>query len=232
MLQILENAMMWLGYGLCHQLPERSFFGGAYQVPVCARDTGIYLGFVVSLWLVAVASRGTKPSELPPWPVLALAAAFVGVMALDGITSYANLRTTTNDVRLVTGLLAGWALPALVVPMLNGQLWRVPGRRRALDNSRDVWLWLAGIPVTFAVARWLLPLTGILFPVLVSVAIIVTFVTVNLVIVTIAPPLERKAERLRDAWPAILAALLLTCFEVALSAGLRVLLVRLTEGVR
>jgi uncharacterized membrane protein len=29
---------------ICHQLPERSFYLGAFQLPVCARCTGIYLG--------------------------------------------------------------------------------------------------------------------------------------------------------------------------------------------
>ena len=50
----LRSLLHGMGYGLCHQLPERSFFGGGVQVPVCARDTGIYIGVLLSLFLIAV----------------------------------------------------------------------------------------------------------------------------------------------------------------------------------
>jgi uncharacterized membrane protein len=86
---VLEEIIGWLGFGLCHQLPERSFFGGGMQVPVCARDTGIYVGFIVSLVVIAVLSRGRRPSEMPPWPFMAVGIVFVGLMGLDGVTSYA-----------------------------------------------------------------------------------------------------------------------------------------------
>ena len=51
---MLQGFLHWMGYGLCHQLPERSFFGGGVQVPVCARDTGIYFGVLISLALIAI----------------------------------------------------------------------------------------------------------------------------------------------------------------------------------
>ncbi len=126
--QVLETALMWLGFGLCHQLPERSLFGGVYQVPVCARDEGIYIGFVVALLLMAFFERGGRRSSgSPPWWVLLTLVGFLVVMALDGLSSYAGLRATSNEIRLMTGLMAGVAISVFTVPLVNSQLWRSAG---------------------------------------------------------------------------------------------------------
>ena len=127
---MLDGLLHAFGYGLCHQLPERSFFGAGVQVPVCARDTGIYVGFVVSLVVLSALSRGRRPRGFPPpraWAILGL---LVLTMAVDGVSSYAGWRSTTNDIRLWTGLAAGFACAAIVLPMLNDTLWRSPGQGR------------------------------------------------------------------------------------------------------
>jgi uncharacterized membrane protein len=227
---MLEEFLQAVGYGLCHQLPERSFFGGAYQVPVCARDMGIYVGFAVSLAVIALLSRGRRPSEMPPVWLMVLGVLFVLLMALDGVTSYAGLRTTTNDIRLITGLLTGFGLTLALVPVLNGQLWRQPGRDRLLGRTSDALLWLLSIPLLFVLLRWVMPYFSILFPLLVVVAILVTFTAVNLAIVCLLPPFEMKAQRLRDAWLPILIAFGLTLFLLAATAGLRVVLERSALG--
>lgn len=229
---MLDTLMHWLGYGLCHQLPERSFFAGGHQVPVCARDTGIYIGFVVSFALLAALWGKRRPSEMPPAAVIAIAAGFIGFMAWDGVSSYAGWRTTTNDIRLITGLLCGYALPVLVFPILNGQLWRRPGRGGVPSDLIETLMWLAAIPVTFVVVRWPFELIGIAYPLIVSAAVLVTFTIVNLTIVSVLPVVEGRAERLRDAWPAITAAFVLTILEVAASAWFRVVVTRLASGSR
>ena len=238
LLPYLAPALMQLGYlraghnlyslyvPLCHQLPERSFFAGGYQLPVCARDTGIYAGFALGLLALWLLSRSTKPTELPRWPVLVLMSVFVGAMAIDGLTSYAGLRETTNAVRLVTGTATGWALATVTVPMVNSQLWVLPGRGRVVEGPGRVLAWLGLLALSLAVLQWVMPLAGVVYPLLVSAAIVVTFIAVNLVFVGLMPPFERKATRLRDAWPQMLVALALTVGELALAGGLRVVLER------
>jgi uncharacterized membrane protein len=224
---MLQAAMHWLGFGLCHQLPERSFFGGGVQLPVCARDTGIYFGFVISLALIAALDRRRHRSGMTPWWVLALGGVFLAVMAWDGVTSYAGLRPTTNEIRLVTGLLAGFSLPLVVAPLVNSQLWRRSSPERVLERAWEVALWAAAIPVSFAALWWGAPWTGVAYPLLAAAAILVTFTAVNLVMVLLAPRFEQRAERLFDAWLPLLIALGLTFAEIAVTGWLRAALLSL-----
>lgn len=222
---VLDAWMHWLGYGLCHQLPERSFFGGSHQVPVCARDTGIYLGFTVAFAILALVWGRSRPTEMPHWSALAVAAAGVLWMAWDGVTSYAGWRVTTNDLRFATGLATGWAIAVVIFPMLNGELWRRAGRGRGPAGWLGTLLWIAPAPIVFLIVRDAFPFLGIGYPLLVSACILFTFGAVNLVVVTLVPPFERRAERLRDAWLPILLALGLTAAELALTAWLKLVLV-------
>jgi uncharacterized membrane protein len=220
-MELLDSAMHWLGYGLCHQIPARSFVAGGVQLPVCARDTGIYVGFVLSLLVMAALDRGRRRSELPQMPVLAIGGALVLAMAWDGVTSYAGLRATSNDLRLATGLMCGWALPMVVVPLVNSQLWIRSDPGRVLSGWREVLVWLAALPVAFAAVRWGLPSAGVVYPVLVAICIVVTFVAVNSVVVTLAPRLERQASSLVRAWPVWALSLAMGVVEVGAAAWLR-----------
>lgn len=218
---MLQGVFRWVGYGLCHQLPDRSLFAGGFQLPVCARDTGIYAGFALSLLVIVLLERGRRPTEIPrPW-LVAIGALFLGAMALDGVSSYAGWRTTTNDLRLLTGLLAGYALTLAVVPMVNGQMWRTLNRTRLLDGWR-AGVWLLSLAPVFVALRWGLPLIGLLYPILLTVAIVVTFLVVNLVFTTLVPAFERRASRLRDAWLQVAIAFAFVIVELALASGLRV----------
>ncbi|MHB1323638.1 MAG: DUF2085 domain-containing protein [Coriobacteriia bacterium] len=224
---MMERLFQLIGFGLCHQLPERSLFAGGYQLPVCARDTGIYIGFAIGLLVLSVLARGAKPIDLPRWPVLAIVGLFIAAMGFDGVTSYAGLRQTTNDIRLITGLMTGWGLSALTLPMLNSQIWATSGHGRVPEGLPQILVWLGGLGASFVLARWLMPLMGVLYPILLVLAILVTFSAVNLVFVGLMPLFERRAVRLRDATPALLVAVGLTFVELAAVAWLR----SLAEGV-
>jgi len=217
----VELVLHWLGYGLCHQLPERSFVAGGLQVPVCARDTGIYVGFAVALVLMAALEGRERPTEPPSALKSLVLALMVGIMVLDGITSYAGLRATTNGIRLLTGLTAGYALAAFTIPLLNGQLWARSGIGRVLGTrARFAWF-LGSLPIVWMLVFYAAPYLGVVYPLLVALAITVTFSTVNMVIVCLLPVFERKAVRLRDAWPAALISISLTALELTAASYLK-----------
>lgn len=224
---MLQAVLHWMGYGLCHQLPERSFFGGGVQLPVCARDTGIYIGILVSLALISWLHQGSRPRELPTrsgWIAIAL---MIATMALDGGTEYAGLRSTTNELRLITGLLAGFAIGAVITPMINDELWRTGSSERVLNTPWRLAIWISAVPVTYAVVYWGLPLLGIGYPILVAAAIVATLAAVNLIMVCMLPPFERRAESLRQALVPIAIAVAVAFVEMWLAGLLRGALVAL-----
>jgi uncharacterized membrane protein len=217
----------WLGFGLCHQLPERSFSGGGLQLPVCARDTGIYIGFCIALLLVSLLHRPERPRGFPSVWGWAAFAVMIGSMAIDGGTQLVGLRTSTNELRLITGLLSGFGIAMLVAPMLNDSAWRMSNNRRVLDPPWRLGVYIGAVPIVYAAVWWGGPLLGIGYPVLVAVAVLVTLTCVNMVMVCLTPWFERKAVRLLDVWPAALVSLALAFAEIWLAAELRYALIAL-----
>lgn len=81
----------------CHRLPERALSFRGRQMPLCARCTGMLLGYLsYPLFLFDAAHLSLAVALLLNVPALA-----------DGVTQAAGLRTSTNILRLATGLLSG-----------------------------------------------------------------------------------------------------------------------------
>jgi uncharacterized membrane protein len=133
-----------VGYAVCHRIPMRSFFVGGTQLPVCARDTGMFSAALLGMVMYAATLR-TRASHFPRRPMLfALAAAFL-LWAFDGFNSYFLLATGNtlfympqNWLRLVTGALMGASLSAFVVALFNQAVWRIPAETSTVARWRDV----------------------------------------------------------------------------------------------
>ncbi len=218
---MLEWFFHVLGYGICHQLPERSFFAGATQFPVCARDTGIYLGFLVAITLLLWWGRRNRPSGMPSPSVWVLLAILFATMVFDGVTSYAGLRETTNTLRLATGLCAGFAMAALVAPILNDVLFENPSSDRVLSTRTEVLYFLGALVATFAIAQWVLPYLGVGYALLSGLSIVATFAAVNLGLVCMFPRFERTIVTPRNLVSPLTIALALTVLELALVSALK-----------
>lgn len=81
----------------CHRRPDRSFFFRGRQFPVCARCTGILLGYLsFPLFLFGVLNLSLLVTLLLLIPTL-----------VDGFTQALGWRESNNWLRFATGLLVG-----------------------------------------------------------------------------------------------------------------------------
>ena len=93
-----------LNFAFCHQKPERSFFYKGKQFPLCARCTGINLGYLaLPLFVFGVI-------KIPLlWTIIMIIPTYI-----DGtIQAYFNIEST-NSRRFITGLLSGIGTMSIV----------------------------------------------------------------------------------------------------------------------
>ncbi|MCC9071885.1 DUF2085 domain-containing protein [Flavobacterium sp. F-65] len=86
----------------CHRLPNRSFFYKGRQFPICARCTGIYVGyfiFIPLLWFMKINIYWALLSILPT--------------IIDGLTQAYYNRESNNFLRFSTGILAGYGVAGI-----------------------------------------------------------------------------------------------------------------------
>ncbi|HTP09223.1 MAG TPA: DUF2085 domain-containing protein [Anaerolineae bacterium] len=133
-----------IGYALCHQLPDRSFFIHEHQTPLCARCTGMYLGFFIGL-IFLIIRRRTHSARLPTTAIISVLIGFITIMGIDGINSTISiipgapqLYHTTNIHRILTGTLFGIAMCMLFFPVFSTAIWRQPSGDRSLKSWREL----------------------------------------------------------------------------------------------
>lgn len=213
-------AKAWqIGYGICHQQMERSFLVGGQQLPLCARDTGTYLGAMATLACMVGASRrrGTSLPHPVVLTVLALGAAF---FVLDGVNSYAGalpllprLYEPDNRLRLLSGLALGTGMAAILLPLFNYTLWKSAPDARPLSGRA-----LTALPFALALAylavtagpSWLyLPLSVAL-----ALAVILVLSAVNGLLVTVILRHDRLGTGWSDVVQLLSWGLLLSAVEL------------------
>jgi uncharacterized membrane protein len=90
---------LWTHRWHCHRLPERSFHTRGRQFHLCARCTGLAAGLILAF---------------PAAPFVSIAPAVIaGASALlvtDAATQLAGWRSSTNVLRVATGLAAGFSV--------------------------------------------------------------------------------------------------------------------------
>ena len=84
----------------CHQMPERSFFIYGYQLPVCARCTGVILGEIVAIVLLLLNIKIN----------IVICFVLLTTMGIDWFIQYIKILQSTNFRRLITGTLGGVGL--------------------------------------------------------------------------------------------------------------------------
>lgn len=89
----------------CHRMPHRSFFWRGTQLPVCARCTGMLLGYLAILPALFMAI----PLPWALWGMLMNVPVYV-----DGMSQAMGWRESNNPLRFATGLAGGIGQVAVV----------------------------------------------------------------------------------------------------------------------
>jgi len=144
----------FIGSLVCHQLPERTLWVGGHYLPVCARDTGAYIGLLLGYSLLTM-----RRKRAPGPPNLLMTLLMLAPMIVDAGTQWIGFRTSTNEVRLITGLLFGTALAPLLVYTFSliPTSRRIPVLKELLPetaelDSKDPWLSNRSIIIGFLMA--------------------------------------------------------------------------------
>jgi uncharacterized membrane protein len=141
----LQWKMYAVVHGVCAQ--EHNILLGGLQFPLCARNSGIYMSFLLTLGYIYLIGRG-RAGRIPPWPITIALIVFVAIMGVDGINSLfvdihqPHLYTPDNLVRTLTGMGMGIAVAVLLHIVVNMTL------RKDVDDSAPVlknWAELLGI---------------------------------------------------------------------------------------
>lgn len=174
--------------GICAQAPSHSFFPAGQQLPLCARNTGIYVGFACTLLTLLAVGR-LRAARLPVTPLAVVLGIVVAVMAVDGFNSLLldlhlpHLYQPHNLLRLATGLGTGTAMAAFLLPVANGLTWHEDDTRSSFATFGQLGVMLPVLALAFLAiasqAAWLLyPLA-----VLGSAGLVTALTLVNLVFV-------------------------------------------------
>lgn len=141
-----------VGNAVCHRIPERSFFVAGRQLPVCARDTGMFSATLLGIISFTLALR-SRASVFPSRPYAYVFAAFFLAWAFDGFNSYWLLATgrtliylPQNWLRLTTGALMGITLGTYMTGLANQAIWHVPDAIPVVGTWRDMFR-LVGIAI-------------------------------------------------------------------------------------
>lgn len=139
-----------IGYAVCHRISERSLHIGDYQIPLCARCSGMYLGAMLGLGFQAMISK--RRSGMPPWRVIIPLALLVLAFGVDGTNSYLylikhtydgaftsipNLYIPNNILRLLTGSGMGLVISAAMFPAFNQTIWKEQDFEPALPGLKE-----------------------------------------------------------------------------------------------
>jgi len=132
----------FIGSLVCHQRPDRTLWIGGHYLPVCARDTGAFVGLLLGYIMLLFLRR--KQAKGPPNLYLSLV--MMLPLWVDSFGQLFGFWTSTNYLRLITGLLFGAAVtPMLVYALsLSPLKGRIPlikniGPETAVLDDKDSW---------------------------------------------------------------------------------------------
>ena len=208
-------------FAVCHRIPDRTFIIAGRPLPLCARCSGMYLGVLAGLAVLALRGRG-QASMSPAPKHLAVFSVFLVAWAVDGLNSFLtlvpglpHLYEPHNLLRLATGTLEGLAIAALMLPAFNRSLWAELPPMPSVGCWQDIAWMLAGGALVAGMVTSGLPF--LLYPLALfsGLAIVALLGAVNTVFVLLILRRDGQMTSWRQAAVPLLIGLALAMIELA-----------------
>lgn len=204
-----------VGYGICHQLPARTFFINGKPLPLCARCTGIYLGAIAGLGVMLALGRA-RSTKFPPPLLLAPFIGFTLIMGVDGVNSYMtffpnapHLYQPQNWLRLITGTLHGLTMSVILLPLVNESLWHtaVINPEPVVKNAKEFAMLLVAAVAMILIVFWRPPI--LLYPMtfLSSLGVLLMLTLINSVFAALLTRQTSLARTWKAVWPTLVIGL-------------------------
>ncbi|MBI2845922.1 MAG: DUF2085 domain-containing protein [Chloroflexi bacterium] len=145
-----EGKLWAIAYGICPQRASHSYFLAGNQLPLEARMTGIFAGFLLTLLYIFFLGR-SRASRFPRREIFVLLLGFIVLMGGDGVNAtlydfgLPYLYLPQNWLRLISGFLAGLAMAFLTWPAFSATFWKEPSPAAVPQNIGEL------------VGSWVLP---------------------------------------------------------------------------
>jgi len=217
-----------IGASVCHQLPARSLQIGDIILPVCARCSGIYIGFFISAIVLFILFR-KRENGLPPLYIIVILALFLISTITDGIISNFASFNTNNIIRFITGYLCGIAMITIIYPIFNFQYFKESNDTRVFSRPIKFIIYILVSAVLIYIVLLRINFLGYFFYYFNAFSIIFTFFFINLVMVFLIPPLSQKASKLLSKYLAVplIISIALSVLELFISYRLHQFLLNL-----
>jgi len=192
---LFDSLIEIIGFSVCHQLSSRSLMIGKIVLPVCARCSGIYIGFIITAIILLVMYR-KKENGLPPLYVLVVLALFFLSTLIDGIASNFGLYETSNNLRFITGFLCGSSIMVIIYPIFTFQYYKQSKPKRIFNSAGGFMIYILTITVFIVITLIRFDFMGRFYYYFITFSILFTFYFINMVLVLLIPPFSQKAHRL------------------------------------
>ena len=110
-------------------------------MPVCSRDTGIYLGIFISLITIILLERRIK-GEFPSLKIVLVTVGVFLIMGMDVALSFLGIIESNNIIRLITGFFTGWFMVLLLLSLANNVMFKRFVKKNYLDRKVKFLIWL------------------------------------------------------------------------------------------
>lgn len=188
-------------HGLCAQTPSHSFYFAGRALPFDGRMTGIYGGLLATVVILLLLGRH-RAAALPSVGAGVLLLLFFGSMAVDGFNSLLfdlgrwHPYAPSNELRLITGWMAGVGIGVVMIMLVGMTLWHRP---RTKESVAPHWWWPLAMLLPIIPVRALIA-TGALvvyYPlsILLMVSAIIAFTSLVLVTLLMLRNRENQFER-------------------------------------